>query len=173
MRPVHRSWLGTLAVGAVALTACTETDGGLTPPAQGEDLLTISSMQSLTAAQEREFARFSDQLEAVGASVASLSSRAATLLQEGRRVGFNVSPTERFVAVGEDAFEQASGSRYWSGSLQGVDGWADVLLTSGGVRGRVHTPDYIYSFPPIGNGLHAVVELDRKLLVPEDPPGGG
>jgi len=101
--------------------------------------------------------------------VGRIAPGADSLLQPGRAVTLVVSPTLSFVAVGTQADHRASGEIFWTGALQGQQGGSAILLTSLGVTGDVRSmpaagPYSIYTFRPIGGGLHAISCIDPTLV---------
>lgn len=144
-------------IGAVA--------GGAQP-----DLLTIVEPRSLTGDQQRLLSMIQARPTSAEVHVARLASGPAFLLQKGREVGLRVSPTARFVAIGEQAEERLSGSVSWAGTLRRQPGQVRLVLSSAGVTGTIETDTIFYWIEPIGGGLHAIIRFDPTKLPPDHSP---
>ncbi len=55
----------------------------------------------------------------------------------------------------------------WSGKLD--EGYASIMMTesNGNVTGRIQTLDFHYSIRPLGDGLHALYEIDHSKAPPD------
>jgi len=133
-----------------------------------EALFVLVPSPVLTSEQEARLARIRNRLSSVEVHVALLRTAPEVALQVGRTVGFDVSPTRRFVALGEQVPPRPAGVISWAGPLQNEFGWVQLVLTSKGVTGTLHAPDALYRFEPIGGGFHALIQIGT--LPPEHPP---
>ncbi len=93
-------------------------------------------------------------------------------LPEGAElVVLNLFDSVSFTAV-KDRLEVRSSNRYtWFGRIDGVK-HGQVILTveNGGMAGNIILPRGIYQIRAVGNGIHAVYEIDQSSFPEEAPP---
>lgn len=134
-------------------------------------LFTILPEPVLSAEQQRRLANIQDKPWTAELHVAQLSDAADSLLRSGNAIMLQVSPT-RFVAAESEPVTQSS-SEYlsWTGPVQGVYGWATLVLGDARLTGTlwVH-PGPTYRFAPLGEGFLMVNCVDGSKFPPDDPP---
>jgi len=57
---------------------------------------------------------------------------------------------------------------YLSGECTDGFGFFSLLETAGGVTGYISLADYLYRVEPAEKGLHRILEIDRRLFIPEE-----
>ena len=76
-----------------------------------------------------------------------------------------------FVAVLEKVEEVIPGSYTWTGSLLDVDnGRATLAFSDQVLSGDITVPDLLYRIRYVGDGLHAIYEIDPSAFPPEAEP---
>ncbi len=134
-----------------------------------EPLFTLVMAPALTAEQNGLLARVRGRPSSAQVNVGRLSSTPHLLLQPGKAVVFQLSPTEQVVALGKALVQRAPDDISWSGEIENRSGTVHLVLTSKGVTGTVQTLTTLYHIEPIGAGLHALTRIDK--FPPEHPPG--
>lgn len=175
-----RKYLQLLILGALAAgSGCADFPGEPTAPQPaasiGEStqnsLFTLVMAPALDVDQRRMLSSLRNRPQSGEVRVARLANAPALLLQRGRAVVFNVSPTEHFVALGEHVIQRAPNDVSWAGSLKGTVGGAQLVLAAKDVTGTLWVGTTLYQIEPIGSGFHAIVRIDRTKLPPDHPPG--
>ena len=90
-------------------------------------------------------------------------------LKQRESVRLNL-PGDRIIDVQKRTVYENKGGLYtWSGKLD--EGYATILLTvnEGNITGKVQTLDVHFIIKPLGNGLHALYEIDYSKLPPDHP----
>lgn len=100
---------------------------------------------------------------------ARLADNAASLLEEGRAIRLDTSPSHYAIAVGEQVERRAPDDISWSGDLQNDYGSATLVLTGKGVTGSLQRWNdgnaLNFKFEPIGNGLQALICVDTDTYL--------
>lgn len=174
----------SLLVGALALASC--GPGGQAAPTEpeapamcaqpaanrtnppvspGQSLFALIDEPQLTADQKDLLAFIRAEPTAAEVRFAVLVDSALSRLEKDSTLVFPVAPGLRFAAVGQYVRRQAPDSAYWQGPAIGEDGQINVRLSGDEVVGSVQAflppgPPLMYSFKPLGGGLHAVVCID-------------
>lgn len=174
-----RPWLASILALLVSLTACSDRvplgvngpgDGARTRVAAQDDLFTLVSDAPLTRDQSGHLAEVRTRHTTAQVHVARLSGEPGRLLGQGRAVILTLAPDKRYVALGKHVAKRGDSNVSWSGPLQGVTGWTDLVLTDKGVTGVIQADQETYSIQPLGGGLHAIARVDRTKLPPAHPP---
>jgi hypothetical protein len=166
----------------LVVPACSETPPELAPSpavchavvaARDSALLGLAAMWSLdstpllTVEQQQRLALIRSRPTSADVHVARLSPSADSLLQLGNAVILTVAPGRSVVAVGENATRRGPNDVSWSGPIEGVFGWATLVLTGVGVTGSLHSGTAAYHFEPIGGSLQALTCIDGSKYGPD------
>lgn len=133
-------------------------------PIAGDPLFTLLDAPVLTAEQEQFLAAARAEQATAKVHVARLSANATELLQPGREISLAVSPTRTFSVAGVSAHGGTQDRVFFTGRINGLDGDVYMVLSSLGVTGSLRTVSTreIYSFRPLGAGLHAISCIDSS-----------
>lgn len=168
--PLHPGRIAAI-LGLVAVAAC--ADGGPADPAEAPtagaeflpgDLFVPAPDARLTAAQEGYVKALVSRPGFGDARIVRLAETARTQLTDGREVTLGLGEgTAPLVARGRRT--EANGSaRVWSGPVNGLQGWADLVLTERGVTAAIRSGRETLAVVPLGGGLHAVAPVDARRL---------
>ncbi len=131
------------------------------PIAAADSLFVLLDAPALTKDQARRLELARATRTAAEVHVARLAENAGSLLQPGREMIFNVSPTRKFSVEGLKA---DTGASYVSfhGRLKGGLGEVTLVHTGEGVTGGLQSvsTQEMYEFHPIGGGLHTITCVD-------------
>lgn len=58
----------------------------------------------------------------------------------------------------------------WTGTIPDVPGEVTFVVQDGNITGSVNNNGDLYRIEPVGNGVHALVKVDRSRLPPDHPP---
>ena len=58
----------------------------------------------------------------------------------------------------------------WYGTLTGIPGQATLVVHNNNVTGSIQDGATFYRIEPVGNGVHALIKVDRERFPPEAPP---
>lgn len=134
-----------------------------------EQLLILAPDQGLSSQQDARLVRARGKSESKMVRVGRLNSAASQLLQRGNRITLSLSPTIAVVATGSVEVRHANGRVSWAGATADSLGWVQLVLAPAGLYGMVTSGKSRYWIEPIGEGLHAIVELDDSKFPPEHP----
>ncbi len=152
-----------------------------TGPAPEEVLLTIVDVPrfSMGDRQQGILSDIQDRGYTVETHFARVAANAGSLLQQGREIGIEVSPTEYYVAIVEEveehepleADEPVSLTVY--GRLRNTFGTLRFTLNEHGVYGSLgdYTEKAFYDIEPLGNELVAVTRNDHTRFGDIDSSG--
>jgi hypothetical protein len=75
------------------------------------------------------------------------------------------------VTVSRSSVEAATHGAVWSGSIDGTGELVTLMWSADGyVSGIAQHQGHYYSIRPLGDGLHAIFELDEELMPPDHQP---
>jgi hypothetical protein len=138
------------------------------PIAAADPLFVLLDAPALTEDQARRLVLARATRTAAEVHVARLAENAGSLLQPGRQMIFNVSPTRMFSVEGLKA---DTGASYVSfhGRLNGELGEVTLVRNGEGITGGLQSvsTQETYEFHPIGGGLHAVTCVDPTRFGPD------
>jgi hypothetical protein len=159
---------------AAALSACSENPVAREEPAvcneplmvdvpiTGGLLFTLLEAPVLTAEQEQLLAVARSDRAAATVRVARLAENAMEVLQPGHEVRLTVSPTRTFSVFGVSLHTAAPENVFFIGRINGPQGDVHLILSPLGVTGTLQAVSTreVYSFRPLGAGLHAITCID-------------
>lgn len=79
-----------------------------------------------------------------------------------------LNPFEHQVSMQVKRRVDEKGMRYLSGESTDTFGFFSLLETADGVTGYISLADYLYRVEPAEKGLHRILEIDRRLFIPEE-----
>jgi peptidyl-Asp metalloendopeptidase len=75
------------------------------------------------------------------------------------------------VTVSRSSVQAGTHGAVWRGEVEGTGGLVTLMWSDeGNVSGIAQHQGYYYSIRPLGDGMHAIVELDQDLMPPEHQP---
>jgi hypothetical protein len=171
----------SLLVLAAALAACEGDRAAPTAPAgpasaaaasaAQDRLLTLVPAPALSAEQAARLARVRARASAAAVRVARLHGSPESILHAGRAVSIQLAPGREIVATGLRVDARGARDLSWAGRIDRDPDAAELVLTALGVTANVWTGGTLYHVEPIGDGLHAVVEMGA--FPPEHPNASG
>lgn len=151
---------------------CREPAAFAAVPALADSLLVIVPSPALDTAQERRLNLARAEPTAARVDVGRIAANAMEMLQPGRQVVISVSAARSFAVMGQ-TYSEGLGSSSWMGRIQGENGEVTLVHTFDGITGGLQTAPTdgstwsVYSFYPIGGGLHAVICVDPSKFPPD------
>ncbi|SHF29640.1 hypothetical protein SAMN05443144_10768 [Fodinibius roseus] len=99
------------------------------------------------------------------------------MLQNEQPIELNIVPDKSMVMGKKETEQLDDGGLYWEGTLQNRIGEVRLVADNEGVVGYLKAPSdsLFYKFQPIGDGLHAVIQVDPSKAIPDhssDNPSG-
>lgn len=184
--PYRRRARAALALAAVVLLGCDDVllpetpavcpeplpGRAASPAADAPPLFELVSAPALTPEQEHFLGVIRGEPTTAGVHLARLAEGAAALLEVDRAIRLDVSPAQRFTAVGRRVERRAADDVSWSGRIAGENGDVTLVLTGRGVTGTLQVLPFdaapaTYSIRPLGGGLQAIVCVDQSKLPPD------
>lgn len=169
-----------LMIVVLGVTACAPDlpfqPSGSSPASVVEDdrLLTLEPTPSLTPRASSRLSRIGGRASSRNVSVGRINPSASQFLRRDRRVALPLPSGKTLVAVGKQERVHKNGLLSWGGAPADGSGWVQAVLGPAGVYATIVDGNARYSIEPLGEGLHAVVELDDAKFVehPTSVPTG-
>lgn len=159
------TWLRPRLVGSVL--ALLFFFGTAAPILAQRDALVPAAMQrtALDAAQSTALARLDAQpttarVSFVRIRLDALEAKASTRFDLGR---------ETIVLPEVSLTRRAPADASWSGHTRDYRTTANLVVRAEGVTGSIRTPRGLYQLRPLGDGLHALIEVDEAAFPPDHP----
>jgi hypothetical protein len=134
----------------------------------------LASDVSLSAHQAAliELAKTSDAMTGIKTVRTEPQMSLKNILGDGAAPKITLQLTDRVnVTVSRSSFEAGADRGVWRGSVDGTGGLVTLLWSADGyVSGIAQHEGHYYSIRPLGDGLHAIVELDEYLMPPDHQP---
>ena len=130
-------------------------------------LWSLDSAPPLSVEQQGRLLLIQARSTTADVRLARLATSADSLLQLGNEVVLTVSPGRSVVAVGEQVTRRGPNDVSWGGPIDGIFGWASLVLTNVGITGALHSGNAAYHFEPIGGGLQALTCVDASKYGPD------
>jgi hypothetical protein len=156
-------------IAGIVLSSATVTTVYAAPlfSAVSPDLLT-QARQGLTAGasiQSKQLSKIQGNATTKGYSLVNINT--ATLDQAS--LDLNLSSTDTEVATRKKINKRSASDYSWFGTTK--EGYALLSVHGDAVEGIIHKAGKVYQLKSLGNGLHALVEIDQSKYPRDEPLG--